>query len=113
MDSDHSCLISIQEFNDLPHLHNQVEFPDDPATLAALGEVFYCHNVHERFALHLLHRHYTLPEDCIIVKTNIDSEISLAKIEPLSNVDVNGLCGVLSHLNDSAVPTHLQFTLPG
>ena len=102
MDSENnSCLISTQEFNDLPHLHDQVQFPNDPATIAALGDVFYKHNVHERFALHLLHRHYALPENCIVLKADIDSEISLAKIELLSNVDVNGLRGVLYHLDDT------------
>lgn len=96
-----SSLISAQEFNNLPYLHDQVQFPNDPATIAALSDVFYRHNVHECFALHLLHRHYALPENCIVLKTYIDPEISLTKIEPLSNVDANALRGVLYHLDDT------------
>ena len=95
-----SRLISAHEFNDLPHLHDQVPFPNDPATIAALSDVFYRHNIHERFALHLLHRHYALPENCIMLKIYVDFKISLTKLESILNVDINTLRGIFYHLDD-------------
>ena len=96
-----SRIISAQEFNNLPHLHDQVKFPHDPAIVAALGDVFYRHNVHDRFGLHLLHRHYVLPKNCVALKSDVDSEISLTKIESISNIDVNAHRGVLYRLDDA------------
>jgi hypothetical protein len=96
-----SRIISAQEFNTIPYLHDQFRFPSDPIIVAALGDVFYKHNVHDRFALHLLHRHYLLPEDCIVVKSDVDSEISLTKIEPISSVNIHALRGILYRLDDA------------
>jgi hypothetical protein len=50
-------VISARQFNDIPDLYDQVQFPNDPTMIDVLANLFYQHNVHERFGLHLLHRH--------------------------------------------------------
>jgi len=93
-------LISAQEFNSIPDLHDQPPFPSDPTIFEALGDLFCRHNVLERFGLHLLHRHYHLPENCIAFKSEVDGDISLTKIEPISGLDRNEIRGVLYRLKD-------------
>lgn len=101
MESPKGCdIISAREFNAIPDLHEQVNLPNDPAVVASLADIFHRHNLHERFGLHLLHRHYILPVDCIALKSQVDSDISLTKIEPIANVDVGAIRGTLYLLND-------------
>jgi hypothetical protein len=101
MESPKECnIISAREFNAIPDLHEQVNLPNDPAIVAGLGDLFHRHNLHERFGLHLLHRHYILPEDCIALKSHVDADISLTKIEPIATVDVSTIRGTLYLLND-------------
>ena len=76
-------IIYPSDFNAIPDIHNQVDFPNDPTLVTALGDVFQKYDVHERFGLHLLHRHFILPENCLMLKSKVDAEISLTKITSL------------------------------
>ena len=97
---DTKTLISAKDFNSIPYLHTQKPFPA-AATVAALGNLFFRHHVHDRFGIHLLHRHYEIPEDHIVLKSQVDDEISLTKIEPVKALDTDKLRGVLYRLADN------------
>lgn len=97
---DSKTLISAKDFNSIPYLHTQKPFPDT-ATVTALGNIFLRHHVLGRFGIHLLHRHYEIPEDHIVIKSQVDDEISLTKIEPLKALDTDKLRGVLYRLTDN------------
>jgi hypothetical protein len=94
-------IISPQDFNVIPDIHDQVDFPNDPALFAALGNVFQKYDVNERFGLHLLHRHFILPENCVMLKSNVDADISLTKITHLDSIEGIPVRGVLYLLNDA------------
>jgi hypothetical protein len=75
---------------------DQICFPKDPALFTALSTAFQKHDVYIRFGVHLLHRHFVLPENCVMLKSDVDANISLTKIAPLIPVR-----GVLYFLNDT------------
>jgi hypothetical protein len=81
-------------------IQNQVDFPNDLSLVTALGEVFQKYDVHERFGLHLLHRHFVLPENCLMLKSKVDAEISLTKITSLYSMEQIPIRGALHLLND-------------
>jgi hypothetical protein len=94
-------VISAQDFNTIPDIHDQVDIPNDPALFAALGKTFRKYDVHKRFGLHLLHRHFDLPEGCIMLKSNVDTDISLTTITHLDLIEQSPIRGVLYFLNDA------------
>src|SRR5271155_5431685 len=93
-------IISPSDFNAIPDIHNQVDFPNDPTLITALDEEFKKYDVHERFGIHLLQRHFVLPESCLMLKSKVDAEISLTKITSLHSVEQIPIRGVLYLLND-------------
>jgi hypothetical protein len=93
-------IISPSDFNAIPDIQNQVDFPNDLSLVTALGEVFQKYDVHKRFGLHLLHRHFVLPQNCIMLKSKVDAEISLTKITSLDSMEPIPIRGVLYLLND-------------
>jgi hypothetical protein len=94
-------IISPQVFNAIPDIHDQVDFPTDPAFFTALSTAFQKHNVYKRFRLHLLHRHFVLPENCVMLKSDVDADISLMKIAPLDSLQGIPVRGLLYFLNDT------------
>ena len=93
-------IISPSDFNAIPDIHDQVDFPYDPALFTTLGKVFKKYYLHERFGVHLLHRHFILPEDHLMLKLKIDEEISVTKVTSLHSIDNLPVRGVLYLLND-------------
>jgi hypothetical protein len=96
------AILPAHEFNSsIADIHDQHDLPTDPAIVAALADVFQKHNVQDCFGIHLLHRHFILPEGHIMFKQPpVDSDISLTKITKLDVVDINKIRGALYFLND-------------
>jgi hypothetical protein len=97
-----TTILPAVEFNLIPDIHEQVDFPTEIDVIAAFADVFERHKVQDRFGIHLLHRHFLLPDGNIMLKSPpSDPDISLTQTTPLSSVDVNSIRGALYLLNKS------------
>lgn len=96
------AILPAHEFNSsIADIHDQYDLPTDPVIVAALADVFQKHNVQECFGIHLLHRHFILPDGHIMFKPPpVESDISLTKITKVDVVDINKIRGTLYFLND-------------
>jgi len=93
---DKTCLPQLNKIRGKPRNDQRLE----PAVIAELGHVFQRHEVQDRFGIHLLHRHFIVPNGSIMFKLPpVDSDISLTKITPVGTVDINAVRGVLYLLN--------------
>jgi hypothetical protein len=73
----------------------------DPAVVAAISDIFELHAMTERFGIHLLHRHFELPPESLLLKSSVDDDITLTKITSIGSVDFSCLRGVLYMLNNA------------
>ena len=95
-------ILPAHDFNSIADIHDQCDLPTDPAVVTALVNVFQKHDVQDRFGIHLLHRHFILPDGTIMFKPPpVDSDISLTKVTKLDAVDINKIRGALYLLNDT------------
>src|SRR5947207_1125028 len=83
----------------MPDIHDQIDFPKDLALFIALNKVCQKYDIHKHFGHHL-HHHFIFSENCIILKLNVDANISLTKMTRFDFIEEISVHGVMYLLND-------------
>jgi len=91
-------IITKQQFDKIVDIHEQEEFTEDE--VAAIGEIFHAHRVVHKYGLQLLHRHFTLPEETLVLTEPVEQGINVSKVTSIDDVDLANARGQLYYLND-------------
>lgn len=97
-------------YNDAALLRDQ-DFDIARSTLHQIADIFFRYEAHERFSVSLLHRHYTIPSDFVMVHEYID-ERDICIAEPFG---IRDLCPRIYSLNPQGqfIPFEYEITSPG
>lgn len=93
-----ACLLTKQQFDRISDIHEQQEFTGEE--VAAIGKIFHSHGVVHKYGLQLLHRHFTLPEETLVLTEPVEPGILVSKVTPVDQVDLTNIRGQLYYLND-------------
>lgn len=97
-----SIAIQPMQYASLPELHEVEALSDkDAECLGEIREVLLRHGKLDRFAIHLVHKHFDLAEDEILCEFT-DSENRVLTMRPLKRTDATDLVETTWRLADGA-----------
>jgi len=92
-----NSLITQEAFNQIVDIHEQDEFTTPE--IEAISAVFATHSVEDKYSLQLLHRHFPLPEDGLVVTEEIAPDVQVSKVTQVHDIDIGKLRGQLYYVN--------------
>ena len=92
-----NSLITQDAFDQIVDIHDQDEFTTPE--IEAIGAIFTAHSVEDKYSLQLLHRHFPLPKDSLVVTEEIAPDVQVSKVTQVHDVDIGKLRGQLFYLN--------------
>ena len=91
------CII-IKQFDKIVNIHEQEEFTEDK--VIAIKQIFHTYRVVHKYGLQLLYRHFTFPEETLILTEPVEQGINVLKVTSINDVDLMNARGQLYYLNE-------------
>jgi hypothetical protein len=99
-----STILPAKEYNeilDFDENRSKLLHRVHPSVLVSLGNIFAKHGVSSHFGIHLLHRHFLIPDNTVMVYTSGDPDVEICQVTSVDAVAGKQLRGRNLRLNKS------------